>query len=68
MNRQYFRSLYFREPGGILFEIATDPPGFTTDETPAELGMRLQLPAQNEAMRPQIVRSLPPIRMPGEGK
>ncbi len=66
MDRQYFHSIYFREPGGILFEIATDPPGFTTDETPETLGSRLQLPAQYEAMRPQIERALPPIRLPRE--
>jgi len=44
-DRQYFRSIYYREPGGILYEIATDPPGFTADETAAELGHRPQAAA-----------------------
>jgi glyoxalase family protein len=44
MDRQYFHSIYYREPGGVLFEIATDPPGFTTDETTVELGTTLKLP------------------------
>jgi glyoxalase family protein len=43
-DRQYFRSIYFREPGGVLFEIATDGPGFATDETAADLGRRLGTP------------------------
>ena len=64
MERQYFQSIYFREPGGILFEIATDTPGFTTDETPEALGSRLQLPPQYEDQRSQIERTLPPIRIP----
>jgi glyoxalase family protein len=42
-DRQYFRSIYFREPGAVLFEIATDPPGFAIDEAPAELGTHLML-------------------------
>ena len=68
MDREYFHSIYFREPGGILFEIATDPPGFPIDETPEMLGKHLQLPAQYEARRPQIERSLPPILVAGRGK
>ena len=43
LDRRYFRSIYFREPGGILFEIATDPPGFTVDEAPDRLGTSLKL-------------------------
>ena len=47
-DRQYFRSIYFREPGGVLYEIATDGPGFTLDEPAAELGSSLKLPAHLE--------------------
>ena len=65
MNRGYFHSIYFREPGGILFEIATDPPGFAIDESPAELGHTLQLPPQYEPMRTQIMSQLAPIHVPG---
>jgi glyoxalase family protein len=61
MDRQYFRSIYFREPGGVLFEIATDPPGFTADETVERLGSRLSLPAWLEADRRRIEGILPPV-------
>ncbi|MEO6683577.1 MAG: ring-cleaving dioxygenase [Ginsengibacter sp.] len=61
INRDYFFSLYFREPGGVLFEIATDNPGFATDETVENLGSSLQLPAQHEPMRAQIEKVLPQI-------
>jgi glyoxalase family protein len=64
IDRQYFHSVYFREPGGVLFEIATDPPGFTIDEPAAELGTQLKLPPMYEASRAQIERSLPPLRLP----
>ena len=64
MDRDYFHSVYFREPGGILFEIATDPPGFAIDESPETLGERLQMPSQYEPMRAQITAGLPPIRVP----
>ncbi len=64
LDRNYFRSIYFREPGGILFEIATDPPGFAIDEKPAELGRRLQLPPWLEKSRDMIEKRLPPIRLP----
>jgi glyoxalase family protein len=64
IDRQYFRSVYFREPGGVLFEIATDGPGFTIDEPPAELGNRLMLPPAYEARRRQIENVLPAIRVP----
>jgi glyoxalase family protein len=64
MDRTYFHSIYFREPGGILFEIATDPPGFTADETVEELGHKLRLPPWMEEARAQIERVLPPITLP----
>jgi len=54
IDRNYFHSLYFREPGGVLFEIATDNPGFTVDEPLEELGKSLKLPAQYESQRKQI--------------
>lgn len=54
IDRQYFHSLYFREPGGVLFEIATDNPGFTIDETLEDLGKGLKLPPQYEASRKEI--------------
>ena len=63
-DRNYFRSIYFREPGGVLFEIATDGPGFSVDEPPAELGTTLKLPPQYETMRARLERSLPPLRLP----
>jgi glyoxalase family protein len=62
MDRQYFHSIYFREPGGVLFEIATDPPGFTLDEPLETLGMALKLPPWLEAQREQIERILPPLK------
>lgn len=61
---RYFRSVYFREPGGVLFEIATDAPGFTIDEPAAELGARLMLPPMYEARRRQIEGDLPAVRLP----
>ncbi len=64
IDRQYFNAIYFREPGGTLFEIATDPPGFATDESAAELGQHLMLPPQYEGRRADIERVLPPIRVP----
>ena len=63
-DRTYFRSIYFREPGGVLFEIATEGPGFTLDEKPEELGTTLKLPSQYESMRERLERSLPPLRLP----
>jgi glyoxalase family protein len=63
-DRQYFRSVYFREPGGVLFEIATEPPGFTLDEKVEELGMHLRLPPSMESARSQIEEILPPIQVP----
>jgi glyoxalase family protein len=60
-DRNYFRSVYFREPGGILFEIATDIPGFAVDETVASLGTTLKLPQFLEPRRKQIERVLPSL-------
>jgi glyoxalase family protein len=65
-DRQYFHSIYFREPGGVLFEIATDPPGFTFDESRAELGSDLKLPPWLEPSRPRIEASLLPLHLPQE--
>jgi catechol 2,3-dioxygenase-like lactoylglutathione lyase family enzyme len=64
IDRKYFHSIYYREPGGILFEIATDPPGFAVDEAPAELGSKLQLPPWLESAREELVAILPPLRLP----
>lgn len=61
IDRYYFQSVYFREPNGILFEIATDGPGFATDEDPARLGERLALPPFLEPRRAQIEAGLRPI-------
>jgi glyoxalase family protein len=61
IDRYYFRSIYFREPGGVLFEIATDGPGFATDEDAAHLGERLSLPPFLEPHRKQIEAGLEPI-------
>lgn len=63
MDRQYFKSIYFREPGGVLFEIATDDPGFEIDEPLLELGKSLKLPPWLEPSRDQIQASLPMIRV-----
>lgn len=61
IDRQYFNAIYFREPGGVLFEIATDPPGFATDEPMETLGRDLMLPPQHEPNRARIERVLPPL-------
>lgn len=61
IDRFYFRSIYFREPGGVLFEIATDGPGFATDEDPEHLGERLALPPFLEPHRREIEANLKPI-------
>jgi glyoxalase family protein len=65
LDRQYFHSIYFREPGGVLFEIATDEPGFATDEPKASLGEALKLPPWLEGARAQIEAGLEPITLPG---
>ncbi|MGO1245750.1 MAG: ring-cleaving dioxygenase [Sphingobacterium sp.] len=61
IDRDYFHSLYFREPGGVLFEIATKDPGFDVDEPVAELGLTLKLPKQFEEHRNEIESILPPL-------
>lgn len=65
IDRQYFHSIYFREPGGVLLEIATDPPGFTVDEPLMQLGRSLQLPPWLEPSRDQIQHALPTLKVPG---
>ena len=65
LDRQYFRSIYFREPGGVLFEIATDPPGFTKDEPEEKLGTSLKLPPWLEKSRKHIEAALPKIQLAG---
>lgn len=67
-DRQYFHSIYFREPNGILFEIATDSPGFTIDESAEQLGHTLQLPPEYEPHRRTIERALPRLIHPSETK
>ncbi|MBM3451454.1 MAG: hypothetical protein FJX78_10865 [Armatimonadetes bacterium] len=61
IDRFYFRSIYFREPSGVLFEIATLGPGFTADEPLDRLGESLSLPPDFEHLRPQLERILTPI-------
>jgi glyoxalase family protein len=65
LDRQYFHSIYFREPGGVLFEIATDPPGFTADEPAEALGAHLKLPPWLEPRRESIEAGLPHVHLPG---
>jgi glyoxalase family protein len=62
MDRSYFHSIYYREPGGVLFEIATNPPGFATDESVEAMGTSLVLPPQFERIRAQIENGLPPLK------
>ena len=62
IDRDYFFSLYFKEPGGVLFELATDNPGFTRDEPLSELGTSLKLPKQYENIREKIVEVLPVLQ------
>lgn len=64
IDRQYFSAIYFREPGGVLFEIATDEPGFAIDEPLLALGRELRLPPWLEPSREQIARSLPTLVVP----
>ncbi len=61
IDRNYFYSLYFREPGGVLFELATDNPGFAADESVEELGSHLKLPAQYEQYRSRLEETLPEL-------
>jgi len=63
LDRTYFHSIYFREPGGVLFEIATDPPGFALDEPIESLGEELRVPSWLESQRSRIEQSLPPIEL-----
>ncbi|MDN3656081.1 ring-cleaving dioxygenase [Ferruginibacter paludis] len=63
LDREYFHSIYFREPGGVLFEIATVPPGFSVDEEPDHLGESLKLPAWYEPKRYEIENVLQPIQL-----
>jgi glyoxalase family protein len=67
LDRNYFRSIYFREPGGVLFEIATDPPGFAVDEEPEHLGESLKLPPWLELRRERLEEALPSLRVPAVG-
>ena len=64
LDRRYFQSIYYREPGGVLFEIATDGPGFSVDEAEEALGTRLMLPPWMEPNRGELERVLPPLRLP----
>jgi glyoxalase family protein len=66
IDRFWFRSVYFKEPGGVLLELATDGPGFAVDEDPAHLGETLVLPPWLETHRTEIEAVLPPISLPGE--
>jgi glyoxalase family protein len=64
IDRSYFHSVYFREPAGVLYELATNSPGFTIDEPVERLGERLMLPPQYEPQRSQIEAVLPPVHLP----
>lgn len=64
IDRDYFKSVYFRQPQGILFEIATTSPGFAIDEAPEHLGEELRLPRHHEHLRPQLERMLTPLSNP----
>jgi glyoxalase family protein len=66
LNRQYFKSIYFREPGHVLFEIATDPPGMLIDESRESLGTALKLPPWLESERTALTGNLVPLRLPEE--
>jgi glyoxalase family protein len=64
IDRFYFRSIYFREPSGVLFEIATLGPGFSIDEDPAHLGEKLSLPPALEPLRERVEPVLTPLPNP----
>jgi glyoxalase family protein len=64
IDRNYFHSIYFREHGGVLFEVATDQPGFAIDEPPEQLGTHLALPPWLENSRAEIEKNLPPVNIP----
>ncbi len=61
IDRDYFHAIYFRTPGGVLFEVATDAPGFARDESPEALGSALRLPRQHAHLRPALLRALEPL-------
>jgi glyoxalase family protein len=63
LDREYFESIYFREPGGVLFEFATDGPGFLINEPEATLGTELRLPPQYENMSTQLQAILPKLNL-----
>ena len=65
VDRMYFNSIYFREPGGVLFEVATDSPGFLLDEPVETLGTELRLPPRYEPYRARIAEALPPLEPAG---
>jgi len=68
IDRTYFHSVYFREPGGILFEIATDPPGFMVDQKNEDLGQKLLLPTWLEPDRKYLEKVLPKVTVPSLDK
>lgn len=68
LDRKYFHSIYFHEPGGVLFEIATDGPGFTVDEPQDQLGTQLKLPPWLESEYEAIKQALPPLELPGRSR
>lgn len=68
LDRKYFRSFYFREPGGVLFEVATDAPGFAVDEPAGKLGTSLCLPPWLEERRTEIAAALTPLTVPQRAK
>ena len=68
IDRFWFKSVYFKEPGGVLFEIATEGPGFAVDEDPAHLGESLVLPPWFEPSRAEIERALPNLTPPSAAR
>jgi glyoxalase family protein len=60
-DRTYFKAIYFRTPDGILFEVATNPPGFSIDEPVSSLGQALRLPPQHEHLRYELENTLQPL-------
>jgi glyoxalase family protein len=64
IDRDYFKSVYFREPQGVLFELATTSPGFAIDEDPDHLGEALRLPTQHEHLRSALEQTLTPLTNP----
>lgn len=68
IDRQYFHSIYFREPGGVLLELATDPPGFGIDEPLLELGRALKLPPWLEPQRETVEQALPPLKVTDDNR